>query len=314
MNKKLGESMMETIFNIFLPFDGDDRCDQALYVAHNTTLHDEAAISFLQGRVEEDFLNASRVQLAKPFTRETYYAHCRIGDGHHLYDEVFQAASAPVDPLFVTSIVINGKVRVDVSGHHGDPNFYLIPEVVGDAHMDDWLLKYREGNALNLSRLIHDDYFLGVKLTFNAKLYVSSLKLLLSCIDSISYIDFGDQKTPTFIGWLRKYADLTKVGVTPEELWELRNGVLHMTNLDSRQVTRKKVRRISIRIGGEGGTAADGIYYFNFYSLIQVFAAALQTWLASYNTDREKFAAFVERYDKTISDSRQLWRPVESAK
>jgi hypothetical protein len=97
--------------------------------------------------------------------------------------------------------------------------------------------------------------------------------------------------------------------VTPEELWELRNGVLHMTNLSSRQVTRKRVRRISIHIGSEGETDSDGTYYFNFFALIQAFAAALQRWFASYNIEREKLAAFVERYDETISDSRFLWRP-----
>ncbi|MER8995576.1 hypothetical protein [Mesorhizobium sp. M0678] len=305
--------MSETIFNIFLPFEYSDHCGHALYVGHQSALDDEAAIRFLRDRVDEDFPKAIRVPLINPFTREAYYARCRIGDGHHLYDEVFQAASAQAEPLFVTTLVVDGKVRVDVSNHHDDPNFYLSPEVIGDAHMDDWLLKYRDGDALDLPRLIHDDYFLAVKLTFNAKLYVSSLKLLLSCIDSISYVEFGDQKTPSFIDWLDKYADLSKVGITSEELWELRNGVLHMTNLSSRQVTRKKVRRISIRIGGEGETA-DGIHYFNFFALIQVFAAALESWLGSYNDDREKFATFVERYDKTISDSRQLQRPPSSAK
>ena len=135
------------------------------------------------------------------------------------------------------------------------------------------------------------------------------MKLLLSCIDSISYIEFGDQKAPSFIAWLHRYADLVKVGVTPEELWELRNGVLHMTNLSSRQVIRKRVRRISIRIGGESKTEADGTYYFDFFMLIQAVAAALQSWFASYNDKREKFAAFVERYDETVSDSRFLWRP-----
>lgn len=175
--------------------------------------------------------------------------------------------------------------------------------------MDDWLLKYRDGDALDLPKLIHDDYFLAIKLTFNAKHFVSSLKLLLSCIDSISYIEFGDQRTPSFIDWLRRYADLTTVGVTPEELWELRNGVLHMTNLSSRQVSRKKVRRVSIRIGREDEIDADGIYYFNFHALIEAVASALQRWLSSYNEEPSKFATFVERYDETISDSRLLWRP-----
>ncbi|BAR58179.1 hypothetical protein NK6_5020 [Bradyrhizobium diazoefficiens] len=72
------------------------------------------------------------------------------------------------------------------------------------------------------------------------------------------------------------------------------------------------MRRISIRIGGEGEADAEGTYYFDYFALIQSFADALGKWLASYNDEREKFAAFVERYDETISDSRLLWRPKPS--
>ena len=99
------------------------------------------------------------------------------------------------------------------------------------------------------------------------------------------------------------------MGITPEELWELRNGVLHMTNLSSRQVVKKKVRRISVRIGGAAHTDADGTYFFDFHALIQAYAGGLNRWIASYNTDRDKFAKFIERYDETISDSRLLSRP-----
>jgi len=34
-----------------------------------------------------------------------------------------------------------------------------------------------------LPALINDDYFLAIKLTYNAKHYVSSMKLLLSALD-----------------------------------------------------------------------------------------------------------------------------------
>lgn len=115
----------ETIFNIFLPFDQDDHCDHALYTCHRVALDDEAAVRFLQGRVEADLKHAIGVPLARPFTRSTYYARCRIGEGHHLYDDVFRAANAQAAPLFVTTLVVNGKARSDVSHRHGDPNFYL---------------------------------------------------------------------------------------------------------------------------------------------------------------------------------------------
>jgi hypothetical protein len=81
-----------------------------------------------------------------------------------------------------------------------------------------------------------------------------------------------------------------------------------MTNLHSRQVRDQKIRRISFRIGGQRGEA-DGIYYFVFSDLINVYGKAIGRWLESYNSDRQKLAKFVERYDETISDSRPAVTP-----
>ncbi len=44
-------------------------------------------------------------------------------------------------------------------------------------------------------------------------------------------------KPGNFSKWLAAYADLTPLGVTAKELWEFRNGLLHMINLSSRAVT-----------------------------------------------------------------------------
>ena len=45
--------MSETIFNVFLPFK-DERCDHALYVAHEFAGDDEAGVRFLQNRIDDD--------------------------------------------------------------------------------------------------------------------------------------------------------------------------------------------------------------------------------------------------------------------
>lgn len=304
--------MTETVFNLFLPFDRDDRCDHALYVGHQVDGDDDAALKFLRDRTEEDLLAATRVALPKAFTRSEYYAHIRAGGAGTLYDAVFIVAGAGASPLYVVTPVKDGKVMVNATGQIGDRDIYLNGRQMGDAVMDDWLLKYTTDEGIDLPSLINDDYFLAIKLTFDARHYVSSLKLLLSCIDSLAYVEYGDQPS-IFVNWLRTYADLTPVGITPEELWELRNGVLHMTNLSSRQVVKKKVRRITVRIGGAAHTDADGTYFFDFHALIQTYAAGLNRWIASYNTDRDKFAKFIERYDETISDSRLLTRPQSSA-
>ena len=171
-------------------------------------------------------------------------------------------------------------------------------------HMDDWMLKYMKGGGLQLSQLIHDDYFEAIKMTFNAKLYVSAMKLLLSAIDSLAYIEFGDEKYNVFIKWMNTYADIRPLGITSEELWELRNGLLHMTNLDSRAVDRMRVRRVSFHIGSKSFYERDGIHYFSFHELLMEVGRAHVRWLETYNRDIAKRVDFVSRYDKIISDSR----------
>lgn len=116
--------------------------------------------------------------------------------------------------------------------------------------MVDWLLKYSRKGGIQFSELIHDDYFHAIKITYNARLYVSSMKLMLSCIDSLAYIEYGDLRgLPIFVRWLNDFADLAPLGITAEELWELRNGLLHMSNINSSAVKQNKVRRISFHVG-----------------------------------------------------------------
>lgn len=86
-----------------------------------------------------------------------------------------------------------------------------------------------------------------------------------------------------------------------------------MTNLSSRKVNEKKVRRISIRVGGNPETGAEGTYFFEFMELVRTFQGALTRRIERYNQDRSKCVKFVERYDETISDSRMLIRTAQGA-
>ncbi|QGZ35682.1 hypothetical protein [Stappia indica] len=302
--------MAEDIYNIYLVME-NDVCRSARYVVHRLSFDtDDEAVAFLRARVEGDLVDSVVFPIARQFTLSEYYSHIRLGQGMALYDDLLQALKASVSPLCVTTLVVDDRVRVDHASEHGDPDIYLNPQVLGGTKMDDWLLKYTSDTSIDLTQLIHDDYFTAIKLTYNAKLYVSAMKLLLSCLDSVSYIEYGDKGTP-FVRWLDDFADLSRLGVTSKELWELRNGLLHMTNLQSRQVRNQKTRRISFRIGGKPGEA-DSIYYFVFSDLIDAYGKAIGRWLGSYNTDRAKFVKFVERYDETISDSRFAVSPAVS--
>lgn len=237
--------MAETVFNIFLDFE-NHRCKQARYTAHDVSLDDTQAIEFLRQRVESDLPNAKIVALKSTFTKAQYDAHCRLGRGIELYDEVFVEAGAGPEPLFVVTPVVDGVVVVDLTGHVGEINSFLTPKVLGGGQMRDWLTHYSTDAGIDIPALIHDDYFLAIKLTYNARLYASSAKLILSCIDSLAFIEFGHTSEPAFVLWLKAYADLGPLAITPEELWELRNGLLHMTNLSSRKLTAQKVRRVGV--------------------------------------------------------------------
>jgi hypothetical protein len=297
---------VEHIYNVFLFFQ-DDICSTIAYRAHDHSGSDKERIEFLRARLSDDLENAVRLNLTTPFTHSEYNARCRLGEGHWLYDEIFTAVGASASPLFVSTPVKNGEMFFNYSSEHGNLDMNDVAAKVGaKGAMDDWLVKYTDAKRINIPQLIHDDYFLAIKLTFNGGLYVSAMKLLVSCIDSLAYIEHGNQQG-AFVWWLETYADLTSLGITAAELWELRNGILHMTNVNSKKVRQNKMRRISFRLGGPQDylrDGADGIYYFDFYGLIQAFAEAQARWIETYNSDREKFARFVERYDETISDSR----------
>ncbi|WP_411834034.1 hypothetical protein [Pseudoxanthomonas mexicana] len=298
--------MAEQIYNVFLFFDAKDLCSVAGYATHLHEGSDQEGIDFLRQRVDADLALAQKVPLSRPFTRSEYNARCRIGEGHHLYDELFVQTGAGAAPLFVSTPVLDGKTHFNYSSEHGDLDVNEVSEKLGEPGvMVDWLRKYASDDGINFSQLIHDDYFLAIKLTFNAGLYVSAMKLLVCCIDSLAYIEYGDDRG-AFVKWMEAYCDLAPLGITAAELWGLRNGILHMTNLNSSSVLKGQVRRISFRVGDSPEIPRDvgGVYYFDFLGLVHAFAQAQARWIESYNDDRGKFAKFVERYDETISDSR----------
>lgn len=173
----------------------------------------------------------------------------------------------------------------------------------------DYFDKYFTEDAFDMPRLLNDDFIGPVRLLFNAKHYVSASKLLLIAIDSISYVEYGDVRENTFIKWLETYSDLSKVGITPEELWEHRNALLHMSSLESRKVAAGKVRTLVSYVGylhPDVDLDATDTGYYDLYALIRAFGSACTAWCMSYSEDRSKFEQFVSRYDLIASDARML--------
>lgn len=174
--------------------------------------------------------------------------------------------------------------------------------------MRDWLVDYHTDAGFDLPRLLNDDCFLAIKLLLNNQHCVSAMKLLMSALDTIAYLEFGD--TPgSFQAWLNAYADLSFLGATADELWELRNSLLHMTNLDSRKVSAGKIRRLMFYFGHlpNGFPTEDArAKYMSIWKLIECVDEAFAKYCESFNNNAAKFEIFVARYDKIVSDKRYV--------
>jgi hypothetical protein len=170
----------------------------------------------------------------------------------------------------------------------------------------DYVRKYLTKEGFDFPRLLHDDFFQAIRLLFNHQHYASATKLLMNFIDTVGFIEFGDAGGNTFVKWLNTYAELTAIGVTADELWEHRNSLLHMSNLESRKVIAGKARRLAWLVGAGAPSSIDSPEYkfYNLSELIKILASALSRWFDSYNRDRSKFRIFFDRYDLIVSDGR----------
>ncbi|MFZ3018872.1 MAG: hypothetical protein WA056_10490 [Gallionella sp.] len=164
--------------------------------------------------------------------------------------------------------------------------------------------------SFDFTGLINADFFQPVRILYQNQYYVSAVKLLVIAIDSIAFVEFGDVNGENFfVKWLNTYADLSTVGITSDELWEHRNSLLHMSNLDSRKVQSGKIRRLIPYVGEiPPDVALDEAKtgYYSLQKLIYAIAQACGKWSKTYDDKREKTHSFVDRYDLIASDARML--------
>lgn len=164
--------------------------------------------------------------------------------------------------------------------------------------------------GFDFTGLINADFFQPVRILFQNEHYVSAVKILVVAIDSIAFVEFGEiQGENIFVKWLNKYADMPSLGITSDELWEHRNSLLHMSNLDSRKVLSGKVRRLIAYVGGihpDVKLDSMNVGYYNLQKLILAIGQACGRWSKTYDDDREKIHSFVERYDLIASDARMF--------
>jgi hypothetical protein len=179
--------------------------------------------------------------------------------------------------------------------------------------MSDYLSLYRTDAGFDLPQLLNDDYFLAIKLLYNNGFFVSCAKLIVSFIDTIAFIEYGDI-SGNYQRWLNTYVDLEYVGVTSEELWEYRNSLVHMSTLESRKVITGKVKRLVPIVIGSGLLpvnvadlpAEENSKFMDLFRLIEALSqGSCDKWARSLNEDRQKRQKFIERYDLIISDKRK---------
>ncbi len=285
--------MRESLVNIFLYGDGKHVHAVGWRVYEKAGSYEELT-NFLQSRVRRDHRRARREDLAKPILLREFEAMDRLNPFAGAL-----AAKGIVDEnsVYCVTHIVNGEVHVDETR-----------DVSSSGAVPDYLQVYFTENGFDFPQLIQDDYFDAIHLLWNNRKYVSCLKLVFSAIDTLGYVEYGPIRGNCFTKWLDDYCNLGEVGVTPDELWQLRNSLIHMTNLDSRKVRSGRTHRLLPRFthpDRDTPPLVDGMKVLHVARLvITVLSKGIENWLRSYNRDRDKFAEFVERYDTIVSEAR----------
>lgn len=293
----------ESIFNLYMLFE-NGVASRYRACSHLADGSDEEKLAFLHARVETDYPSAREFALQRNFTPEQWLATQRFGDVLEYFEGAFVEFGAGPDPLYCLTSVVDGVITIDLVADTAPFRGDQVTAREGRGAVPDYLVHYVDGKHFNA--LINDDYFKAIKLLFNAGLHVSCAKLLMSCIDTLAFVEFGNV-TGSFARWLDSYVDLKALGITSQELWEFRNSAVHMTTLESRKVAAGKVSPIAPYVANPATVLSPrpgSLKPFNLYSLIVSVTVGIETWLESYNQDKNKFLTFIERYDLTISDGR----------
>ena len=256
---------------------------------------DDELKAFLQSKVHDDHQIAARNDLEEPIPWRNFEVMDRLNP---IAGAIAGAGIVGGEnDVYCLTRIVNGEVPVDDTRDESD-----------DATVPDYLQLYLTEDGFNFPKLINDDYFVAIQLLWNNRKYVSCLKLVFSAIDTLSFVEYGPDRRDCFTSWLDEYCDLGAIGVTSGELWELRNSLIHMTNLDSRKVRSGSTDRLLPRFTHPDRDVApfvDGMKVLHVARFVRaVLPRGIEKWLQSYNQDRGKFAEFVERYDTIVSEAR----------
>lgn len=286
--------MNEPVFNFFY-FVEAGIINEFGFVVHFVEGTDEEKLLYLQSRIEDDHPNSERFRVDRngnPLSHDAYTSLMRLGTHLEVFESVFDRFHVGSNPLCCVTAIVNGKPRVDEVLDHSPLRF---------KDVEDYLEQYLTPQGFDIPALINNDYFEAIRILFNHAHYTSCMKLLVSFMDTIAFLEYGDEKG-VFQTWLNRFADLERLDITASQLWEMRNSLLHMSNLDSRKVLAGKEKRIGFCVAPRGKVSRPTaeIHYFNLLDLIDVLWYAVSRWIESLNQERDKFPVFIERYDRVI--------------
>ncbi len=312
--------MKEKIYNIFAIFENEILISTG-YVMHEIEGTDEMKIKFLQDNVHKDkekmivnlipstYKIKDKNGLQKNgISLDSYNSMLFNGTSGVIFEYIFQASNAPENPLYISTSIVNGEIKIDETR-----NFETIPKGPPVYGIDEqspvyYLSAYMSDDGLDLNRLILDDFITATQIAYNHQKYVSCLKLFMSAIDSIAFLEYGEiQGTNIFQKWLDTFCDINCMNILSSELWEFRNALLHMTNPYSRKVLKNEAHPLLFYVSQNDRPELQSnvkYKYFNLRTFINVILEGIEKWTESFNNDRGKFETFLDRYDLIFSDVR----------
>ena len=280
--------------NIFVYGAGEyfDEIGYSLYLLP-AGMTEARKFEMLREQVETDFNLPARHRLSRRMSAEDLYGTMRREPWN--LEQVGNIIASGV--RYCVTPVVNGRPRTDET-----------VETLNGYAVDDYLAMYRANNGfIDLTSLIDSDFVEPIRHLFKAQLYVAATKLAMSMIDTLGFIEFGPQKG-VFQRWLKTYADFSGLNVSAEELWELRNSLVHMTNLASRNVESGRVEALTFVIAGADIDTPERLGDMKVLHLTRLLAVTLPNaigqWVRTYYGDKKKQNLFVGRYDTIVSESR----------
>ena len=240
---------------------------------------------------------------------EKYSYLARTGNALRFFEGPLQAVKAAEMPCVCITPIVDGKPLIEVVTDVNPPTSpgVFSEEFGGIVRRTDWLAAYVTPSGLRVDDLLFDDFTAAIKILYEHKHYVSAMKLIVSFVDTIAYLEFGDV-AGNYGMWLTKYATVAPVGVTTSELWEFRNAILHMTNPLSRKVVSGDVVPLGFYVGTTSKTVRidldSGTKMFSFEALYDAIIQGVGVWTKSYCGDLAKQLELIHRYDKILSEGR----------